>query len=321
MRLSWFLLLAGLVGCAGEERTSRDFESAREAQVAALTAGGAPESLATASMMRGLKRDTESLALINGAAALAPERAEIIYLQWRVCVSHQCAEEAQILAALKRVDPGNGMAWLPQLNGAWERGDQAEVTDIVAKIGASRGLNLYWNSSTVMMADALSESGQRKSRGHANDLPARMVTAIGILAAVSIPPLQPLGRVCLPAQFEQRGRRAACEAMVAGLGKSDTIIVQSLGLSIQEKWWPEGSAERESLKGQRQQIQYLLIASSRERILHLNKDFATRLDAMRRTSSEAEVMRAMLISYHEPLERPLTWKDPFAAKNNSQTSN
>ena len=320
MRFGCLLLLAALAGCAGQERTSRDFEATRDAQAAALSARATPESLATASALLSFKRDSESLALVNSAAALAPERADIIYLQWRVCVRHQCAEEPQILADLKRVDPGNGMAWLPELNAAWERADQREVTEIVAKIGASRGVNLHWNPLVVMMVDALGESALRNARDRANDFPTRMVTAIGILAATSTPPLQPLAKACLPAQFEQRGRRAACEAMVAGLGKSDTMIAQGLGLSIQEKWWPEGSAERENLKGQRQQIQYLLIASSRERILHLNKDWATRLDAMRKTSNEVEVMRAMLISHHEPLERPLNWQDPYAAKNPGQAS-
>jgi hypothetical protein len=52
------------------------------------------------------------------------------------------------------------------------------------------------------------------------------------------------------------------------------------------------------------------MASSRMRPLHLNRDAATRIEAARHSQSEVEVMRAMLLAFHEPLERPSDWKEP-----------
>jgi hypothetical protein len=82
-------------------------------------------------------------------------------------------------------------------------------------------------------------------------------------------------------------------------------------LSIQEKWWPDGSVEREKLHAQREQLSYAIAASSQPRIFHFKKDWAERLDAMRNSNREIDVMQTMLAFYHEPLERPADWKNPL----------
>lgn len=191
------------------------------------------------------------------------------------------------------------------------RGAAREATRIVETIGALRGLDIYWNKTVVMMVDALGEITLRDAHAPQPTLSERMVTTIGLLAAMSIPPLQPFSKACRQTQFDQPGRRSACEAMALRLRQSDTMIIQSLGLTVQTRWSAEGSPERENLMAQKRQFYYLLDASSRERRFHSNADFATRLEAMRHSTSEAEVAQAMLISFHEPLERPLNWKEPF----------
>jgi hypothetical protein len=311
MRFSCLLFLACLTGCAGRDLSTNRNEAIRDARAAALIERGTPESLATASVMLGLKQNSKSLALIERAGALAPRRAEISYLRWRACAGEQCPEEARYIAELKTIDPGNGMAWLPELNAAFDRDDQPEVTRIIEIIGTLRGLDIYWNNTVVMMVDALGEIAVRDANTPPLTLPERMVTTIGLLAAMSIPPMQPLSKACRQTQFDEPGRRSACEAMASRLRQSDTMIVQSLGLTFQTRWSPEDSPERENLKAQKRQFYYLLDASTKERQFHSSTDFATRLEAMRHSTSEAEVAQAMLISFHEPLERPLNWKDPF----------
>jgi hypothetical protein len=311
MRLWCFLLLAGLASCAGETRSTGDAESTRKAQGEAMAARGTAEGLASASLVSSFKRNPESLVLINRAAALAPHRPEIIYLQWRVCVFLQCGNEAQIVADLKKADPGNGLAWLPELTAAVDRADQNGVTDIAAQIGTTQGLKIYWNSLVVMLVDSLGEAAVG-ARPRSDDLPTRMTTAIGTLAAVAIPPLRALSASCHADQFGRPGRRAACEAMMSRLSRSDTAIMQSIGLSIQERWWPDGSPERDRLQAERRQLYYVMDAASRPRIFRQNEEWAIRLDALRKTQTETAADQAMLISYHEPLERPLNWKDPYS---------
>jgi hypothetical protein len=310
MRICVLLLAVGFVGCAGEARTARDFEAHREAEVAALIARATPQSLATAAVLLNFKTDSQSLTLINRAVGMAPADAKLIYVQWRECAQHKCADEQKIIEHLKAADPENGLAWLPELDAARERNSESEMTRLLATIGATRGLSFYWNPLNVMMVDALSEnvpSHDRAVRGKSHDI----VAVIGVLAAVAIPPLQSLGKSCRLDQFDQTGRRTACEAMTARLSESDTVIMQGLGISIQQEWWPEGNPERERLRAQRRQYYYLLDESSRPRIFRMNADWSARLEAMRNFRSEADVERAMLIFYHEPLERPVNWKDPY----------
>jgi hypothetical protein len=311
MRICWLLVLAGLAGCASRERPEEDYFAIREAQVAALVVRGTPESLASASILVNFERDSQALTLINRAVALAPGRGEFTYLRWRLCAIHQCAEEAQFIRGLKAIDPRNGAAWLPELQLAWDQGDQRQVTEIISKIGSTRGPYFYWNSLVVMMVDSLADAPAPAPSKRAEDLPARMTAAMGAVSSVAIPPLYALGKSCHLDQFDQPGRRFACEAMTSQLLESDTMIMQGLALSIRQRWWSDGSPERVKLQTERLQFDYLRDASLVPRLFHFNSHFATRLAAMRGTDSEAQVARAMLISYHKPVERPLNWKDPF----------
>jgi hypothetical protein len=312
MRICLILLLAGLVACAGESRKTHDFEAQRDAAVAELTERGTSQSLATASLLSSLKNAAQSQALIKRAVDIAPEEAALAYLQWRECAAAPCAEEQQVRIRLQSVAPDNGLSWLPDLNAAWESADAFAVTQAVARIGASRRISIYWNALVVMMTDELGK-GSPSPAGAAlfSDLATRMLYADGIVSALSIPPLLYMGKSCRLDQFDQPGRREACEAMTARLSESDNMLMQGLGISIQQKWWPEGSVEREQLRAQRRQLDYVLEASTRTWVLHLRRDSAERLKSLRNSNREVEAMQAMLVFYHQPLERPTDWKEAY----------
>jgi hypothetical protein len=316
MRIFLILLLASLAGCADEARKAREADQQREIAVAELTARGTAQSLATASLLGGYKDARRSQALIDRAVAIAPDQPALAYVQWRECAeAATCAEEEEIRARLQAVAPDNGLVWSSELNAAWERADAPAVTRAVAKIGASRHISIYWNSLIVMMVDAFGEKSRSTGRPVFAESPTdRMIYAAGILAARSIPPLQAMAKSCRADQFDQHGRREACEAMMARLADSDNFLMQSLAVSIQQKWWTEGSLEREQLRARRRQLDYLMLASSRVRVLHLDRDSARRLEAMRESNHELDVMRAMLAFHHEPLEPPANWKDPRAPR-------
>jgi hypothetical protein len=316
MRIFLILLLASLAGCADEARKAREADEQREIAVAELTARGTAQSLAAASLLGRFQHARRSQELIDRAVAIAPDQPALAYVQWRECAAAgTCGEEEAIRAHLQAVAPDNGLVWSPELNAAWERADAPAVTRAVAKIGASRHVSIYWNSLIVMLVDAFGEKSTSTGRPVFAQSPTdRMVDAIGILAAVSIPPLQAIAKSCRADQFDQPGRREACEAMMARMAGSDNFLMQSLAVNIQQKWWPEGSLEREQLRARRRQLDYVMLASSRMRVLHLGRDWARRLEAMRKSNDELDVMRAILAFHHEPLEPPANWKDPYAPR-------
>lgn len=160
-----------------------------------------------------------------------------------------------------------------------------------------------WNQLEVMMVDALAVANPSQS------LATRGSVAIGVLAAQAIPPLQPMSKACRLEQLNLPGRRAACEALVARMEQSSTVLTQGLALSIQERWWPAGSPERDVLRAKRRRLDYLLTMSGRIRWWRMNRDMAVRIDAARKTDREEDVELAMIKSFGLPPEPPMDWKD------------
>jgi len=135
------------------------------------------------------------------------------------------------------------------------------------------------------------------------------VTAIGVLAAQAIPPMQPISKACRLDQLDLPDRRAACEAMVARMEQSDTVIAQGLALSMQERWWPAESSQYDVVRAKRRRLDYLMAASSRIQWWRIERDMAVRIEAARRTEREEDVELAIVQSFGLPAEPPTDWKD------------
>jgi hypothetical protein len=245
----------------------------------------------------------QPLDLIERAQTLAPERPELVWVHLAICERLKCEARDQIAAHLQSLDPDNGFAWALDLE-RLPPSDSNAVTAVIARMGASPKMTIYWNQLEVMMVDALTVASPSQ------DLATRGIYAIGVLAGESIPPLQPIVIACGAEQLDLPGRRAACEAMVAHMEHSDTMLTQSLALTMQERWWPVGSPQRAVLRAKRRQLDYLMTVSSRIRWWHLNHDMAVRIEAARSTTREEDVDRAVVKSLGLPLKPPVDWRDP-----------
>ncbi len=295
--------------------------SDEETEVAFLIGRGTADSLATASLLAHLIRDTgdgsdvqsaepEPAVLIEKAVALAPDRPELIWLQLRDCEQRRCSEEPQIAARLKALDPDNGFVWLSDLRTAQSL-STPEITQILLQIGTAKSPRLYWNALAVMMFDSLTHGDRSQpataiTRG-ADD---RLTHVTGILAALDIPAFQVMTHACRADQFDLPGRRAACQSVMTRLETSDAVIAQGVAVGMQESWWSADSPEHEALRRKHLQQRYLTVASNRVRGTHADQDAVRRVEAMRHLQREDEVEREMLTSFHEPLERPADWRSP-----------
>jgi hypothetical protein len=302
-----YVLLCGLTlgGCVhippdGSIRARNDRE------IQSLVDLPTPEHLATASMLAmsfyGQAQTDRPTKLIEQAEALAPLRPELVWLQLAQCRRLVCDARARIEDRLKELDPQNGFLWIADLERAQASGSQAAATSAIMRIGRSSTMTFYWNELEVMLVDGLGAAEPSKS------LENRGVEAIGFLAAMAIPPLQPMSKACQPDQFDVPGRRAACELMFLRMEQSSTVLTQAFALSVQQRWWPAGSAQREAIEKKRRRLNYLLTTSNRFRWWHANKDMAVRLDAARRSGSEEDVELALVRSFGLPTEPPADWK-------------
>lgn len=305
--------LSALAGCAGRMPSKQDMAAANAAEASALIQEGSPGALATASMLsRPFSQNTRAGDLLARAIALAPDRPELIWLQLRECADTDCASEKQAANRLKAVDPGNGFAWLPDLTAAEDRHSEADVTAAIAQIGASPYLRIYFNPLTVMAYDAFCAGSKSKTRTlFDQDDNTCLLNAVGLVVALVIPPFQGMGKACKAEQLKIPRRRQGCEALVVQLEKSDTVIAEVEALSLQRRWWPADSPQGKAVLAKRRQLDYLISASSRERPVHANRDARMRIQAARHFEREQDVARVMLARYHEPLDPPANWQDPW----------
>jgi hypothetical protein len=179
-------------------------EAKNDAEIQSLLSVPTPDHLAAASVLVLLferQRKTDlSMELIERAEALAPLRPELVWMQLGHCRRLQCDAKSRIEEHLKELDPGNGFVWIPDLERAEASGSQAS---------GSR-MTIYSNELEVMLADGLAVADPSQS------LVSRGEEAIGLVAAMAMPPLQPMSKACQAQQFDVPGRRAALVCSNAG---------------------------------------------------------------------------------------------------------
>ena len=254
--------------------------------------------------------------LIARAEALAPEQPEIVLIHVGMCIRMNCPEEEALWERLMAVDPDNGSWWMWDLARARKSGSDAAVTDMVLKISASAKISTYWNELTAMAFDALESTGPSNgSRPSDHDRARRVAQAYGIAAAIPTPPLQPVGKSCQRDQLEIDNRRAACVALLALMGRGNTLLEQGLALNIQLRWWPDGSPERDDLRARRRRFDYLRTTAEQFHWWREDRDMIMLIDAARRMPREEDVLLELLRSHGLPLVPPTNWVDPFEARN------
>lgn len=297
-----------LAGCAhvASNRTDADaFQAERAQEVEVLVTQPTPANLATAALLAfpGDLTSRQPLELIARAEALAPQRAELVWAHLAICERLKCEVKDQIEAHLQAIDPDNGFVWAADLEQAQSSGSEDAITAAIARIGAGPRMTFYWNQLEIMLVDALATANPSQS------LATRGTVAIGVLAAETIPPLQPMSKACRLEQLNLPGRRAACDALVARMEQSSTVLTQALAIDLEERWWPAGSPQRDVVRAKRRRLDYLMTMSSRIRWWRMSRDMTVRIEAARKSDREEDVELAVIQSLGLPPEPPVDWKD------------
>jgi hypothetical protein len=299
------LMFAASAYARGDWPDADAYRAERTREIGALIAQPTPNNLAAAALLAvpGELGGRQALELMARSEALAPQRAELAWAYLAVCKHFKCEAEEQIVAHLQAIDPDNGFMWIANLEYAELSGSPGDVTAAIVRIGAGPRMSFYWNQLEVMMADALAMANPSQTPH------TRGISATGLLVGEVIPPLQAISKACRLEQLDLPGRRPACEALVSRMERSSTVLTQSLAISMQERWWPAGSPQRDVIRGKRRRLDYLMTISGRIRWWRLNRDMALRLDAARNTDREEDVELAMVKSLGLPPEPPVGWKD------------
>jgi hypothetical protein len=260
---------------------------------------GDADSLAALALLQEEKPEYSgaNLSLMHDAAAAAPQRAEILWLELTACMRVMTCDPAAIENRLHALDPDNGAAFA----GSLERSAQLDDLDgrALTAIANSRRFTTYWNTLVAHVAKAILAT-------HTMTASDAYTAAVGALAAQPLP-LTPMTKVCAPGALEQPDLRATCRRLASVLRNSDTYIVELVGIGIARPLYAPGTPERQGLEEEDRVARYRFRtlstmlatgdADAREHYFALFASFAT----------EQEMTRAYLERAGLPIDPPADW--------------
>jgi hypothetical protein len=275
-------LCVTLTGLAGTAQPDDPYVNLR----AALIARGDADSLATAALMTPKDQAGQRDTLLSRAAAAAPQRADLAFLELTGCVHIPSCEVKPLEAKLRTLDKDNGAAWA----GSVARADagSTELKVKLAEIADAKRFDFYWNSLTLHLASAIERSGQA-------DVGTSVVDAVGLLAAQGMPAFEKIANACKGGALQDPGMLAICRKLSVVLRHGDSIIAQMVGAGIAMRAWPDGSAEYQEAAAARRRAHYLIEEQSKLPPLEGTQNSPERyLRMLAQYRTEPEVMAARL---------------------------
>ncbi len=245
-----------LTGCATSPE-ARTAQVERHAQQAALILANRTDadSLATAGVLsRGgilsqERHPDRSLVLLAQAAAAAPERPELAWLQAQACQAAPPCEAEPLERRLRALDPSNGAGWMGALARADASADAAALDAALATISTSDRVDIYWTTLVAHLSRAASQAGTMS-------LSEAQVMIIGYLAAEAIPAYQAASHACKGERLQKPGNTEICRGVAKAFERGDTYITEMVGIAIAKRVWPEDSPEYKAAVEARRVYEY-----------------------------------------------------------------
>src|SRR5579872_1957759 len=232
------LVLSALIAaCASDGRQTELARDLPRTQVA-LKAATDADSLAAAAELNVWSRTNsypKRLALLTRAAASAPDRPDLLWLEIEACPRVDTCDPTHLAETLHRLDPENGAAWASLLDAASRRGDVVAVNRYLDAIAGSKRFDIYWNASIAHLTAAVLKVGTI-------DAATALTALIGTEAALSIPAYHDITQACGAPATKDVGRRNACRRIATVMRSGDTYLTEMVGIAIATRVWPRGSS-------------------------------------------------------------------------------
>ena len=277
-----------LVGCAASHPAdSNPNEHDLERAVDALAKRSDADSLAAAGLLSLTSLRHDPLELTARASAAAPDRADLLWLQIRACVDMPACDPEPVERRLRALDPANGTGWLVDLMRASAAKDYAASDAILAGIGRSDRVDIYWTTLIAHLTRAT-------ARTHEISLNAAENSIIGALAGSIVPAFAVASNSCKGDRLQRPEIVETCRGVARALERGDTYITEMMGVAIAKRVWPEGSPEWRAADEARRSFEYRskLSASDSADAAH-TEEFLRLCEKNRR---EQDVFMAQLIS-------------------------
>jgi hypothetical protein len=262
-----------------------------EQAIAILSSMSDADSLAAAGIMSMAKYGDQSLSLLARAAAAAPDRADLVWLQAMRCGEWPTCDPVPIERRLRELDPSNGAGWWGALVRASAANDAQGVDAALAAISRTDRVDIYWTTLVARLSRAVAAT-KRMSLAESE------VAVIDYIAAEAIPAYQPVTTPCKGERLQQVGVTEVCRGVAKALQRGDTHVNEMIGVAIAKHVWPEDSPEWKAAAEERRVYDYrahLYLKVTQRGITHADEY----LTLCARNRREQDVLRALLIAIGE----------------------
>jgi hypothetical protein len=304
MVLTTLLLLASLATAPGDDEGVAETAAERAGRaytnglLAAIRANGSPRERALFARL-DLEASTDPMTALRTAAQAAPADA-LVQMTWSTLGGDA--------SAWSRVEPENGLSWIPLVEGLPRDGKQTDAA--IARIAEAPGYDDHFAETWLAFRHAIAarpmppDVAARSGHGEAEN--ATDIMAMAYAAAFPVRFLS-LSRACDHARLPKPSapRLEACARIGRGIMSSDvSLMTKSLGSMLVRRSGLQDDADREA----RRSIDWLLQASGEllDEKTHPGELKAYFAD-LAATSSETRAMELLMARHGRPIEPPAGW--------------
>jgi hypothetical protein len=230
------LLIASIAACTSSDALIAKAQKRDNATVAVLAQAADADSLAAAGLMSVGKDSDQSLSFLARASVVAPDRADLVWLQATRCAQFPRCDPAPIEQRLRKLDPTNGASWWIALARAGAAHDTEATEVALTAISRSERIDIYWTTLIAHLSRAVANA-------ETMSLEQSEITVIGYLAALAIPAYQYVSNSCKGERLQQPGVIDTCRRVAKSLQNGDTYVTEMVGVAIAKRVWPEDSPE------------------------------------------------------------------------------
>jgi hypothetical protein len=279
---------------------------------ATRTPSGNADELASDALQVLTERDGQTaLAAIAQANLVAPKRPELAWLHIRICALAPGCEQEPLEARFRKLAPDNGVVWLGPLERAQTRQDKRVADQILEALSHAQSFDLYWTTLVWRLSEA--RSAKAPPPGSPGAPPQPLTQAMDgtteALSAAIVPAFRPLTAACTIERIQDPATRARCDRIAQAMERSDTTLVEGLGLGIAQLLATPGTPtavvldERISTLSYRSQAAGAVVRSQVEH----DKFSAQMIELMKKLPREQDVSLAILRWAGQPLvpDQPL----------------
>lgn len=221
--------------------------------VAELGASDDPDAMAAAALLTVARSPVDAAALIARAVEAAPARADLAWLQLRICDRTPGCDPAPFESRLPALDPDNGVGWLAALSRASEAADDVAMDAALIAAARSARIDIYYTTLSARLGASVVAAGVMP-------LPFAVVEVLGRTAGIGLPSYAGAAGACRGQRLARAAVLHACQSLAAALMAGDAVISEAIGTTIAQLAWPEGSPEWRAAVEARRVLDYRLDA-------------------------------------------------------------